>query len=180
MSAITRIRSVGSSSDHLHHPLGPVVRQVCVALVGDHARRHAPQVLDQSQAEHDRHRPQLSELQWGDGLVGSDEAVEADGVHSPIDVSNQVQSDAVGPRVSRRRAVPQPRQLPAVRLRQMPPGRPDLLLDQIKIVQQPLAAGAIRRFAATAAVTSSYVCTRTVSLSSSRGKSRSGPRLRST
>ena len=69
------------------------------------------------------------------------------GVHAPVDVRDQFQRDAVDARIARRGAVRQPRQLPAVRRRQVPPGRPDLLLDQIKIVQQPLRR---RRIAALA------------------------------
>ena len=56
----------------------------------------------------------------------------------PVNVRDQLQDDAVDARVGRRRAVRQPRQFPAVRRRQVPPGHPDLLLDQIEIIQQPL------------------------------------------
>ena len=66
MSASTRIRSVGFCSTTLHHALGPVVGQVAIAAPGGHPRRHAAQVLDQRQPQHDRHRPQLAELQWRD------------------------------------------------------------------------------------------------------------------
>ena len=57
-----------------------------------------------------------------------------------VNVRNQIQNDAVHAWVGRRRAAGQPGQLSAVRRRQVPPGHPDLLFDQVEIIQQPLGS----------------------------------------
>ena len=123
----------------LGQPVCPVIRDVAVALVGGDADGDAPQVLDQRQAEHDRDRPQLAQRERSDGLVGGHEAAESRHVHAPVDVRDQLEHDVITARVSRRWPVQEPGQLPAVRLGQVPPGRSNLLLDQIEIVEEPLA-----------------------------------------
>ena len=89
----------------------------------------------------------LAELERSNGLVGGNETVEARGVHVPVDVRNQLQGNAIDARAGRRRAVRQPRQLPAVRRRQVPSGHPDLLLDQVEIIQQPFGRRRVPPFA---------------------------------
>ena len=63
MSATTRIRLFGSLLGDLAHAVGPVSADSRSMPPGGHARRDAPQVLDQRQAQHDRDRPQLAELE---------------------------------------------------------------------------------------------------------------------
>ncbi len=99
----------------------------------------APQVLDQRQAEHDRDRPQLSQRERGNGLVGLHEAPDARHVHPPIDVRDQLEHDVVTARETRRSPVQEPRQLPAVCSGKVPAGQSNLLLDQVEIVEEPLA-----------------------------------------
>ncbi len=116
-----------------------MIRAVAVVLVGGDADGDPPQVLDQRQPEHDRDRPQLSQRERGDGLVGRREAAEARHVHPPVNVREQLEHDVISTRVPRRRPVQQPGQLATVSSREVPTGRPNLLLDQIEIVEEPLA-----------------------------------------
>ena len=78
-------------------------------------------------------------VERGDGLVGRHEAAEAGRVHAAVDVRDQLEHDVVTARVSRRWPVQQTGQLPAVCPGQVPAGRSNLFLDQIEIVEQPLA-----------------------------------------
>ena len=77
MSAITRIRLLGSVSTAVDHLVGPAVGQIAVDAARRDAQRHPAQVLDQRKAQHDRDRPELAELQRRDALVRGQEATEA-------------------------------------------------------------------------------------------------------
>ncbi len=57
----------------------------------------------------------------------------------PVDMRNQIQSDPVDARIGCRGSVLESGQLPAIRWRQVPPGHPDLLLNEVEVVQQPLS-----------------------------------------
>jgi hypothetical protein len=127
----------GIAFDHLHHALRPVICQVAVAPLGSHARRHPPQVFDQRQPQHDRDRPELAQVQRMDRFIRGDEAVQAVGFDPAIHVGDQLQGHRIGPRIASVRAARQPRQLPAVGRRQVSSGEPDLIFDEIEVVQQP-------------------------------------------
>jgi hypothetical protein len=51
---------------HVHHAAGPVRGQRAVVALGNHPCGNAAQVLDQRQAQHDRHGPQLAQAQRRD------------------------------------------------------------------------------------------------------------------
>jgi hypothetical protein len=110
-----------------------------IAPAPGHVRRHAPQILDQPQPQHDRHGPQLAQRQRADGLIGRDEVADAFGVHASVGVGDQLQRDVIHAGESRRRSIRQSRQLVAVGPREMQTRQTDLLLDQIEIVQEPFA-----------------------------------------
>ena len=114
---------------------GPQVGQIPIAPPPGNVHRHAPQVLDQPQAQHDRHGPQFAERQRGDRLVGGDEVADVFRVHAAVHVGDQLQGDVIDAGKSRRRSSQQTRQLAAVGPRQMQPRQADLLLDQIEVVQ---------------------------------------------
>ncbi len=140
-------RHVGDDQDHVHRVLGggaverlhPHAGQLPVGAVAHHAGSHAPQVVDQCQPEHDRHRPQLAQLQRRHFLVGSDEAADGFRIDPAIAMRDRLQGQVVHARQSGRRPLRQRRQLLAVGLGQMPARGVDLLLDQVEVVQQPLA-----------------------------------------
>ena len=79
----------------------------------------------------------FAQLQGGDRLVGRDETAETFRIHPAIAVRDRLQRDVVHARKPGRRAVQQARQLPAVTLRQVSPGRANLFFDQIEVVEQP-------------------------------------------
>ena len=141
MSAITRIRLFGSCSAIVHHLIRPRIGAVPVDRSGRNARADAAQVLDQREAQHDRNRPQLAELERRDGLVRGHEAGQALGVDPAVAVRDRLEREVVDARKSGRRPVRQSRQLAAVALGQVPLGRADLLLDQVEVVEQPFRGG---------------------------------------
>ncbi len=100
--------------------------------------RDAAEVVDQRQAQHDRDRPELAQLQRLDGLVRADEGAQATRVDAAVAVGYELERDVVDDRVAGRGAAKQAGELPTVGLGQVAPGRPYLLLDEIEIVAQPL------------------------------------------
>ena len=62
-------------------------------------------------------------------------------VDPPVAMRDRFQCDVVDARQTRRWAVQQTWQLPAVASRQMFSGGADLLFDQIKVVEQPFSGG---------------------------------------
>ena len=102
------------------------------------AHGDATQIFDESQAQRDRERPQLAELQRLDGLVGAHEGRRVLLVEQAVEVRDQFERHAVDARKPLHLALGQARQLAAVAARQVDAGELDLLFDQIEIVQQPL------------------------------------------
>ncbi len=100
------------------HAVGPAHGLAAIAPgVGHDPGRDAAQVLDQRQPQHDRDRPQLAHVsQWGNRLVGIDEALQTGLVStrpSPCEMISSAMSFA-DPGQTGRRAAVQPRQLAAV------------------------------------------------------------------
>jgi hypothetical protein len=107
-----RARHVGGHDDQalgialgdLEHLLGPPVGALAVDRAGGHARADAPQVLDERQAQHDRDRPQLAELERRDRLVRRDEARQRLGVDAAVAVRDRLEGEVVDARKSGRRS----------------------------------------------------------------------------
>ena len=123
---------------HLNHAVGPVVRLHARESVAGGARRDAAEVVDQRQAQHDRDRPKLAQLQRPDGLVGGDESAQAPRVDAAVAVGDELQRDRVNDGVAGRAAAKQLGKFLTVPLGQVAPGRPYLLLDKVEVVAQPL------------------------------------------
>ncbi len=66
--------------------------------------------------------------------------MQAGGVDAAVAVRDDFQRDVVDPRQACRGTVVQARQLAAVTPGQVPAGGADLFLDQVVVVQQPLAS----------------------------------------
>ena len=96
------------------------------------------QVLDQRQPQHDGNGPQLAERQRRHRLVGGHETRQAFGVDPAVPVGDRLEREVVHTRQAGRRAVREPRQFAAVPLGQVPPGRANLLLDEVEVVEEPL------------------------------------------
>ncbi len=114
---------------------------ITVRSAGGDAHRHAAQILDQRQAQHDGDGPQLTQQERRDRLVGRDEPAETVRVHPPIAVGDGLEGDVVHARQPGGGAVGQARQIPAVPLGQVAPGRADLFFHEVEVVEQPLPGG---------------------------------------
>ena len=80
------------------HAVGPGDRHVPLLAAARDPRGHAADVLEQSQAQHDRESPQLPKVQRIDGLVGSHERRRVVPVDATVLVRDQVEGDVVDPR----------------------------------------------------------------------------------
>ena len=142
-----RPRHVGDRQDEtlrvflgdLRHLVGPVVGTVPIRAVGPDPGGNASQILEQRQPQHDRDGPQLTGRERRHLLIGRDEAAEAVRVQAAVAVRDRFEGDVVDPRQTGRRAVSEAWQFAFVARRKVPPGRADLLLDQVEVVEQPLA-----------------------------------------
>ncbi len=132
----------------LRHLVRPGAGQVSLGPAGGDAHADAAQILDQCQPQHDGDRPQLTQPEGGDRLVGRHEAAETFRVHPTVAVRNGLQRDVVHARTPGRRTVSQARQFQTVTLGQVLLGGANLLFDEIEIVEQPFASrrdAAVRR-----------------------------------
>jgi hypothetical protein len=144
-----RLDHLGEHEDHAgrrrrggrEHALDPAGGALAVTPPGGDAGGDAAQVLDEREAQHDRDGPQLAERQRLDRLVGRDERPEALAVDPAVRVRDELERDVVDPRRARRGPVGEPRQLAGVAPRQVAPRRPDLLLDERVVVDEPLGRG---------------------------------------
>ena len=125
-----------------HHlqALRPMIGAVAIAAgegepVGDPA-----QIFDQRQPDHDRHGPELPQLERGHGLVVRQEGGERLDLDLRVHPRDELQHEVVDPGEPRGPAVRQAGQLPAVAAGQVPAGQVDLLLDQGKVVENPLGS----------------------------------------
>ena len=97
----------------------------------------APEVLHQHDAQRDGYRPQLTDHQWLHALVGVHESTEHLGVEAAVGMRHEGPGDSVDSRI--------PGQWPLGQLGQLPiePGReivadlPQLLVDDVEVVDEP-------------------------------------------
>lgn len=98
---------------------------------------HPLEVFDHAEPQHDGDRPQFAEFQRGGPLVGRHKRAERPDVHLGIHVRDQLQHQVVNPREPRGWTRHEARQFPAVALGQVAAREVNLLLDEVKIIQQP-------------------------------------------
>ena len=115
----------------------PLAGLFAMSRIVQHPRCDAPQIFDQRQPEHDRDGPQFTQSQRLNGLVGGDKTAEAFAVHPRVAVRNGLKRQVV----HARQALDKPGQFAVIALGQMPLRGADLLLDQVEVIQQPLARG---------------------------------------
>ncbi len=123
------------------HRIGPSNRDVAIGAIGADAVRNAAEVLDQREAQHDRNRPEFTQRERTDLLIGGHETAQRILVEAAVAVGDRLQGDVVDARKAGRQSFREHRQLPAVAARQMPACGADLLVDEIEVVEQPLAGG---------------------------------------
>ena len=141
-------RGVGELGKHVDEAFGlfpgrgedairPGDRRVPLLAAARDARSHAADILEQSQAQHDRKSPQLPEIERIDGLIGSQKRGGVVPVDAAVLMGDQIEGEFVDAGETCRRATDQSRQFPAVAPGQVPAGQGDLLLDEIVVVEQP-------------------------------------------
>ena len=132
------------------HGLGPACGEEAIGdLVrceaGELARHHPvgrpAQILDQHDAQRDRHRPELADRQRGDPLVGAQERAEEMRLEAAVGVRDDGPGHAVHARIAGERPVHQLRQLAVVAARQIVADLADLLLDDVHVVDEPFRRG---------------------------------------
>ena len=101
----------------------------------------AAQVLDEDNAQRDRHRPQFTDRERLHALVGGDEAPQRRGIEVAVGVGHERPGQAEHARITGERAAGELRQLPVVARRQVVADLADLLFDQVVVVQQPFSGG---------------------------------------
>ena len=102
------------------------------------------QVFQQGEAEHGGDRPEFADGQRRDGLVGADEVDHLILVEAAVGVGDHGKGQGVDARQSGERAVRQGGQLGVVAARQIDADLAQDLLDDVKIVEQPLRVGSER------------------------------------
>ncbi len=127
-------RGVGGGAIEVVRPLG---RQAAVRPVAHHPRRHAPQILQQGQTQHDGNGPQFAQAQRRERLVRGDESAQGIAINTAIAVRDGLHRQFIHARQSGRGAGGKRRQLPAVAARQVAARGLDLFFDQVVVVEQP-------------------------------------------
>ena len=107
----------------------------------EHRVGEPAQVLEQSELQHARPRPDLAESQGHHGLVGDHEADDPIDVDPSVALVNDLLGHGVDPRDLRSVARLELRKLCVVTARQIVPRLANLGFDEVEVVQQPLGRG---------------------------------------
>ena len=113
--------------------------QLIQALHG--AQRHAAHALEQPQAQHCRHGPELADRERRDLLKRADEQIDVARVDPPLGVGDERDRELVDARIARERPAGELRQLAVVAAGEALAHLADVLLDDVEVVEQPLARG---------------------------------------
>ncbi len=104
----------------------------------DDQLRQAPQVLHQGHPEVDGDRPPLADGQRLNALVGADELLQRLQLEPAVAVRDVGPGQPVDPRVSREVALGDLGQQAVIALREVVANVPDLFVDDVEVVEQPL------------------------------------------
>ncbi len=119
-------------------PGHPVVGLVLLVPAPQDLLGDPPEVLDQCQAEHRRHGPELTDIHRGDRLEGLDVPADPGLVQAAVGVRHQRQGQSKDARVAGQRAVGQLGQLRVVAARQVVLDLVEGVLDDVEIIGEPL------------------------------------------
>ncbi len=108
--------------------------------------REAPQVFDQDDTERDRDCPELPDRQRRDPLVRADEAAEHLRIEAAIGVGHERPRDSENARESLQMSFGELRQLSVEARRQVVVDLANLLLDDVKVVDEPFGGRRDRSF----------------------------------
>ena len=109
-----------------------------VAARRQHVFGEAAQLVDQRDAQHDRHGPQLADAQGDVALVGADVADQRLQVEASGGMRHEIAGQREDARIAGVLAVGQLRQLEVVLARQILADRADLVLDDVVVVAEPV------------------------------------------
>jgi hypothetical protein len=109
------------------------------------AFRQPPKIFDEDNPQGDRDRPKLANRQGLDPLIGANEAAQHLGIETAVGMGNERPGHPEDARISLERPVGQFWQLSIVAPRQIALDLVDLLVDHVKIIDQPIGG---RRYGA--------------------------------
>ncbi|MNT07853.1 hypothetical protein D3C72_1425720 [compost metagenome] len=93
------------------------------------------QILDQNNAQRDRHRPEFADRQRLDALIGGDEAAQDVGIEVAVSVGDKGPGQPEDARIASEWPVGELGQLAIVAGGQVVPDLADLLLDDVIVVE---------------------------------------------
>ncbi len=115
-----------------------LVRRAASGPAGDHPLGDTPEVLDEHDAQGDRHRPQLADGERLHLLIGAQVAAQDLRIEVAVGVGDEGPGHAQHARIVRERSAGQLGQLAIVAGRQVRADLANLLFDHMEIVDQPL------------------------------------------
>ncbi len=118
-------------------PVGQFIRRATPGAAVHHPLGDPPEILDQHNPQCDRDRPQFANGERLDLLIGTQVTAQDLRVEQAVRMGDERPGHAEHPRVLRERSAGELRQLPIVAGRQIGADFSDLLLDHIKVVDQP-------------------------------------------
>ena len=132
-------KRIGRSLVCLHDPRCALVCFLYFIEPCRNTKGHSPDVLDESEPKHRRYRPQLAELELRHTLVLAHEEGHVLERDMTFGVGYQLDRELVDAWVVGKRSVGELRKLLVITSRKVRPDFPDVLLDDVVIVEQPLA-----------------------------------------
>ncbi len=120
------------------HPVDQIIGGLPAVLCRHDLLGQTAHILDQHDAQGDRHRPQLADRQGVNRLIGAHEAGKHGAVQQAVGMGNIGPCNAQHTRVARKGAGGQLGQLPVISWRQVARDLQQLALDHMIIVQQPV------------------------------------------
>ncbi|MFN0086448.1 MAG: hypothetical protein ACKVX9_13760 [Blastocatellia bacterium] len=121
--------------------IGKGVRFFAVLARRNDALRQTPEILDQSEPQGDRHRPQFANRQRCGLLICANKTLERVAIKAAVAMGDKGEGDGVDARVSAHFAHGEFGQLIIETLRQVLPDLAKLFLDDMEIINQPFGGG---------------------------------------
>jgi hypothetical protein len=119
----------------------PVVGSLESVHALDRAQRHPAHALDQPQPQHGGHGPELTYDERRDFLEGRHDAVEVVRIDAGLGVRDERDGELVHARITGERSAYRLGQLAVITLGQAVVDLPDVLLNDVKVVEEPFAGG---------------------------------------
>ena len=131
----------GCKSMDAEQSISQLIRALALRTVVNDPLRRASQVLHQHDPQRDGDGPQLADRERLHPLVGTHEPAQQLRIEAAVRVGDEGPDHPEDARISRERAAGELWQLPIVSGREVVADRPDLVLDHVVVVHQPLGRG---------------------------------------